>query len=371
MVEIEKVYVFDGPNGDARLVDLFDGRSGVYGPPSSCFPVMGRKAAPAGRRHRYQLLLGFLGNTSYPRHQLRNGVPGAAGRLQRSGRPSEAGTSPGIPRTVPTSTATTSGSRSTRQRGPGAYNYRSKADYEALGVCSFGADQPFEMPGRQLLPAGRRPPGPPCAVPVRAGPGVDRRLLRVFPGSYRPRPPGGPAATRARSGSAVVLHLVPSAARRSRSLAHRRARDSGRLTQVARHLLRARDLADARYAEPLDGPTLPEPPGCPRPFQPRLSPDVRRVVLAHPLRQPGRRLAPGGVRNGIGSDRPAAPVQRDAASLRGRGARHPALPEPFLGRIQHEPHHRLPLGRQPYADPSPNKFDRGELLLVLTTLAPR
>lgn len=31
----------------------------------------------------------------------------------------------------------------------------------------------------------------------------------------------------------------------------------------------------------------------------------------------------------------------------------------------------FPSKENPYADPSPNKFDRGELLLVLTTLEPR
>ena len=31
----------------------------------------------------------------------------------------------------------------------------------------------------------------------------------------------------------------------------------------------------------------------------------------------------------------------------------------------------FPTAADPYADPSPNKFDRGECLLVLTTLAPR
>ena len=74
------------------------------------------------------------------------------------------------------------------------------------------------------------------------------------------------------------------------------------------------------------------------------------------------------------SARPTRPrqrraVRRAAARLRRRGAGHPALPQPVLGRVQHRAASRAsPRADQPYADPSPNKFDRGECLLVLTAL---
>ena len=63
---------------------------------------------------------------------------------------------------------------------------------------------------------------------------------------------------------------------------------------------------------------------------------------------------------------------RAAADLRRRGPGHPALPEPVVGRVQHRPLRRASRrADNPYADPSPNKFDRGECLLVLTALTPR
>jgi len=34
---------------------------------------------------------------------------------------------------------------------PGEYNFRTKAEYEAMGSDFFGYDQPFEMPGRSCF----------------------------------------------------------------------------------------------------------------------------------------------------------------------------------------------------------------------------
>ena len=49
----------------------------------------------------------------------------------------------------------------------------------------------------------------------------------------------------------------------------------------------------------------------------------------------------------------------------------PLYPNPSWAEYNISRFHGFPSKENPYADPSPNKFDRGETLLVLTTLEPR
>jgi peptide/nickel transport system substrate-binding protein len=49
----------------------------------------------------------------------------------------------------------------------------------------------------------------------------------------------------------------------------------------------------------------------------------------------------------------------------------PLYPNPSWGEFNTRRFTGFPSAAQPYADPSPNKFDRGETLLLLTTIVPR
>jgi peptide/nickel transport system substrate-binding protein len=49
----------------------------------------------------------------------------------------------------------------------------------------------------------------------------------------------------------------------------------------------------------------------------------------------------------------------------------PLYPNPSWAEYNTSRFTGFPSEQRPYADPSPNKFDRGETLLVLTALAPR
>ena len=49
----------------------------------------------------------------------------------------------------------------------------------------------------------------------------------------------------------------------------------------------------------------------------------------------------------------------------------PLYPNPSWAEYNTSRFEGFPSAQNPYADPSPNKFDRGETLLVLTRLAPR
>jgi peptide/nickel transport system substrate-binding protein len=49
----------------------------------------------------------------------------------------------------------------------------------------------------------------------------------------------------------------------------------------------------------------------------------------------------------------------------------PLYPNPSWAEYNTSRFDGFPAADRAYADPSPNKFDRGEVLLVLTTLVPR
>ena len=49
----------------------------------------------------------------------------------------------------------------------------------------------------------------------------------------------------------------------------------------------------------------------------------------------------------------------------------PLYPNPSWAEFNTGRFEGFPTAENPYADPSPNKFDRGEVLLVLTNLRPR
>ena len=81
MVEIEKDYMFDGPNGAVRLIDMFEGRPQLIIYHFMFDPDVGGRLPELHRRHR-RAVAGLLRAPARPRHQLRHGVAGAAGQAR-------------------------------------------------------------------------------------------------------------------------------------------------------------------------------------------------------------------------------------------------------------------------------------------------
>jgi predicted dithiol-disulfide oxidoreductase (DUF899 family) len=148
MVEIEKDYVFDGPNGEVRLIDMFEGR-----PQLIMYHFMfdpdwedGCPSCTAGTDEIAEGLLDHLRvrDTSYAMVS-RAPLP----KLERwkakqgwdlpwySSFGSDFNYDFGV--TIDESV------------GQDRYNFRTKAEFEALGSSFFDAEQPFEMPGRSCF----------------------------------------------------------------------------------------------------------------------------------------------------------------------------------------------------------------------------
>jgi len=148
MVEVDEDYVFDGPDGPARLLDLFDGRRQliVY---HFMFEPSWEDGCPSCTAGTDELSPGFFDHlhtrdTSYAMVS-RAPLP----KLERWKALREWD--------VPWYSSGGSsfnhdfGVTIDESAGAGRYNYRSRAEYEALGDDFFAADQPFEMPGRSCF----------------------------------------------------------------------------------------------------------------------------------------------------------------------------------------------------------------------------
>lgn len=148
MVEVEKDYAFDGPNGTVRLIDMFEGRPQLIIYHFMFDPAWdeGCPSCTAGTNEICDGLLEHLRvrDTSYA---MVSRAP--LEKLQRwkakhewdipwySSFGSDFNYDFGV--TLDESVA------------PGVYNYRSKAEYEAVGDAFFASAQPFEMPGRSCF----------------------------------------------------------------------------------------------------------------------------------------------------------------------------------------------------------------------------
>ena len=138
-----------GPDGRGRA------RRPVRGPPAADHlplhvrPGVGRRLPELHRGHQ-RALAGFLEHLHAATRRTRwcRGAP--LEKLERWKAKQGWDSSRGTRRTGRTST-TTSGSRSTSRWRPLEYNFRTKAEFEALGSDFFAADQPFEMPGRSCF----------------------------------------------------------------------------------------------------------------------------------------------------------------------------------------------------------------------------
>jgi len=148
MVAIEKDYVFEGPDGEVRLIDMFDGRRQlvIY---HFMFDPSWEDGCPSCTAGTDELSPGFLEHlrvrdTSYAmvsRAPLAKLERWKAKRGWEVAWYSSAGSdfNDDFGVTIDESVA------------PAEYNYRTKAEFEAMGSDFFDAEQPFEMPGRSCF----------------------------------------------------------------------------------------------------------------------------------------------------------------------------------------------------------------------------
>ena len=148
MVEIDKDYVFEGPNGPVRLLDMFEGRAQliIY---HFMFDPEWEDGCPSCTAGTDEIAPGFLEHlrirdTSYA---MVSRAPLA--KLERwkalkgwdlawySSFGSDFNYDFGV--TID------------ERAGNGQYNFRTKAEFEAMGSDFFDSDQPFEMPGRSCF----------------------------------------------------------------------------------------------------------------------------------------------------------------------------------------------------------------------------
>jgi predicted dithiol-disulfide oxidoreductase (DUF899 family) len=149
MIEIEKDYVFDGPDGKVRLIDLFEGRRQliIY---HFMFDPDWEEGCPSCTAGTDELSPGFLEHlhvrdTSYA---LVSRAPLAKLERWKAQR--------GWDHLAWYSSFGTDfnydfGVTIDESVGAAQYNYRTKAEFEAMGSDFFASDQPFEMPGRSCF----------------------------------------------------------------------------------------------------------------------------------------------------------------------------------------------------------------------------
>ena len=148
MVEIEKDYVFDGPNGPARLVDMFEGRPQliVY---HFMFDPDWEDGCPSCTAGTNEISEGFLEHL-----HVRDTTYAMVSRapLEKLERwKAKQGWDLPWYSSFGTDFNYDFGVTIDESVGQDQYNFRSKAEYQALGSNFFDADQPFEMPGRSCF----------------------------------------------------------------------------------------------------------------------------------------------------------------------------------------------------------------------------
>ena len=148
MVEIEKDYVFDGPNGRARLVDMFEGRPQliVY---HFMFDPEWDDGCPSCTAGTNEISEGFLEHL-----RVRDTTYAMVSRapLEKLERwKAKQGWDLPWYSSFGTDFNYDFGVTIDESVGQDRYNFRSKAEFEAMGSSFFDADQPFEMPGRSCF----------------------------------------------------------------------------------------------------------------------------------------------------------------------------------------------------------------------------
>jgi len=154
MVEIEKDYIFDGPNGAVRLIDMFEGRLQliIY---HFMFDPEWEDGCPSCTAGTDELSPGFFAHlhTRETSYAMVSRAPLAKLERWKARKGWE------IPwySSFGTDFNYDFGVTIDESVAPGEYNFRAKAESEAMGSDFFASDQPFEMPGRScFLQAGGR-----------------------------------------------------------------------------------------------------------------------------------------------------------------------------------------------------------------------
>ena len=154
MVEIEKDYIFDGPNGAVRLIDMFEGRRQliIY---HFMFDPGWEDGCPSCTAGTDELSAGFFAHlhTRDTSYAMVSRAPLA--KLERW--KAKKGWDIAWYSSFGTDFNYDFGVTINESAAPGEYNFRTKAESEATGSDFFASDQPFEMPGRScFLQADRR-----------------------------------------------------------------------------------------------------------------------------------------------------------------------------------------------------------------------
>ena len=148
MIEIDKEYVFEGPEGRATLLDLFDGRAQliVY---HFMFDPSWEDGCPSCSAGTDELSPGFFEHlhTRDTSYAMVSRAP--LTKLERW----KAKKGWDVPwySSFGTDFNYDFGVTIDESVRPGQYNYRTKAEFEAMGSNFFEYDQPFEMPGRSCF----------------------------------------------------------------------------------------------------------------------------------------------------------------------------------------------------------------------------
>jgi predicted dithiol-disulfide oxidoreductase (DUF899 family) len=149
MVEIDKDYVFEGPSGAVRLAEIFEGRPQliIY---HFMFDPSWEDGCPSCTAGIDEASPGFVDHlhTRDTTFALVSRAP-----LAKLSRWKEARGWDHIPwySSYGTDFNYDFGVTIDESVAPPAYNYRTKAEFEAMGSDFFDADQPFEMPGRSCF----------------------------------------------------------------------------------------------------------------------------------------------------------------------------------------------------------------------------
>src|SRR5215813_7411023 len=148
MVEIEKDYIFDGPDGAVRLIDMFEGRRQLI-----IFHFMfdpeWEDGCPSCTAGTDELSVGFFEHlhTRDTSYAMVSRAPVAKLERWKAKRGWD------IPwySSFGTDFNYDFGVTIDEPVAPGEYNFRTKAEFEAMGSDFFASDQPFEIPGRSCL----------------------------------------------------------------------------------------------------------------------------------------------------------------------------------------------------------------------------
>ncbi len=148
MVEIDKDYVFEGPDGEARLIDMFEGRAQliIY---HFMFDPEWEEGCPSCTAGTDEVSPGFLEHlhTRDTSYAMVSRAPLAKLERWKEKRGWD------IPwySSYGTDFNYDFGVTIDESVGPAQYNFRTKAEFEAMGSNFFAGDQPFEMPGRSCF----------------------------------------------------------------------------------------------------------------------------------------------------------------------------------------------------------------------------